>query len=163
MDEQTVAKVKCFAEIVSRYCAWAESPAADVNVDMQTARRILAELHFAVLDLPENDFEDDVELEDITTEQWKAIRERFTNLPVDGYWFVFDPIQTGENDAVFGTLSEDLADIYRDIKYGLRLFEAGHITEATWEWKFNFKIHWGRHLLDAQKVIYSWFSNNEEL
>ncbi len=163
MNEQTIAKVEYFAEVVRRYCAWAESPSVDVYADMQTARRILTELHFAVLDLPDNEFEDDVELEDVTTEQWKCVRERFTNLPVDGYWFVFDPTKAAENENVFGTLSEDLADIFRDIKYGLRLFEAGHIIEAAWEWKFNFKIHWGRHLLDAQKVIYSWFFNNGEL
>lgn len=161
MNEQIKAKVEYFAEIVRRYCDWAESPLVDVNSDMQTARKLLAELHLAVLDLPEDEFEDDdVELEDVTVEQWKAVRERFANPPVEGYWSVFDPTKAQENDTVFGLLSDDLADIYRNIKYGLRLFDAGHIIEATWEWRFNFKIHWGRHLLDAQKVVYSWFSND---
>ncbi|MDQ3713827.1 MAG: DUF5063 domain-containing protein [Acidobacteriota bacterium] len=163
MDEQIKTKVEHFAEIVRRYCAWAETSSVDVNADMQTAQRLLAELHLAVLDLPDDEFEDDVELEDITAEQWKTVRERFANLQAEGYWTVFDPTKDQENETVFALLSDDLADIYRDIKYGLLVFDTGHIAEATWEWKFNFKIHWGRHLLDAQKVIYSWISNNGEL
>ena len=163
MDEQTKTEAARFAGIVRRYCSWAESSSVDVNADMRTAQKLLAELHLAVLNLPENEFEDDVELKDVSAEQWKTVRDRFANLPIDGYWFVFDPTNDEENDTVFGTLSNDLADIYRDIKYGFLLFNAGHIVEATWEWQFNFKIHWGRHLSDAQKVIYSWHSNNGDL
>ena len=156
MDEQTKTQVERFAEIVRRYCAWAESASADAHTEMQTAQKLLAELHFFVLALPDNEFGDDVELEDVTTEQWKAVRDKFANLPVDGYWTVFDPSQVEENETVFALLSDDLADIYRDIKYGLVLFDAGHISEASWECKFNFNTHWGRHLLNAQKVSYSY-------
>ena len=160
MDEQIKTKVEHFAEIVRRYCAWADGSSVDINADMQTAQILLAELHFAVLDLPDDEFEDDVELEDVTAEQWKTVRERFANLQEEGYWTVFDPTKDQENDTVFALLADDLADIYRDIKYGLLVFDAGHISEAIWEWKFNFKIHWGRHLLDAQKVVYSWLYKN---
>jgi hypothetical protein len=116
-----------------------------------------------VLDLPDDEFEDDVELEDISTEQWNVIRDRFRKLPVDGYWTIFDPSKIEDKEAIYNELSDDLADIYRDIKYGLLLFDAGHFSEAIWEWKFNFKIHWGRHLSSAQKVIYSWNFTNDEL
>lgn len=155
------AKVERFAEIVHRYCVWVESPSVDANADMQTAQKLLAELQFFVLDLPDDEFEDeDVELEDVTAEQWHDVRNRFASLPVEGYWTVFDPTHAQENDPFFALLSDDLADIYRDIKYGLLLFDAGHISEACREWKSNFKIHWGRHLLDAQKVVYSWLNKN---
>ena len=124
------------------------------------AQMILAELNYFVLDLPDDDSEDDIELEDVSTEQWKVVQSRFRNLPVDGYWTIFDPSKTEDNKAVFTELSDDLADIYRDIKYGLILFDAGHFSEAIWEWTFHYKIHWGRHLLSAQKVIYSWNFTN---
>ena len=52
---------------------------------MRTAQKILAERGSFVLDLPENEFEDDVELEDVSTEQWKFVRNRFRSLPIDGY------------------------------------------------------------------------------
>jgi len=160
MDGELKSKVEDFAEIVRRYCIWAKSPFGEIEVEMQTAQKILAELNYFVLDLPDDEFEDDVELEDVSTEQWKIVRNRFENLPIKGYWTIFDPTKDKENDAVFAELSDDLADIYQDIKYGLVLFDAGHFSEAVWEWKFNFKIHWGRHLLNAQKVIYSWNFTN---
>jgi hypothetical protein len=163
MEKEIKTKAEYFSKIVRRYCDWAENPAISNEIDFQTAQRILAELFLSVLDLPDGVFEDDVKLESVSIEEWKAIRERFSNLPVNGYWIVFDPTQAKENDTVFALLSDDLADIYQDIKYGLLLFHAGHIEEAIWQWKFNFKIHWGRHLLNAQKVIYSWNFNNGEL
>ena len=162
MDEELQKKVKKFAEIVRRYCVWAEGSPDEINADMKMAEKILAELNYFVLDLPDDEFED-VQLEDISTEQWKTVRERFESLPVDGYWTIFDPSKIEDKDAVFNELSDDLADIYRDIKYGLLLFDAGHFSEAVWQWKFHFKIHWGRHLLSAQKVIYSWNFSNDEL
>lgn len=163
MSENIKTKAEYFSETVRRYCHWAENSSTDINTDIQTAQKILAELYLSVLDLPDDEFEDDVELEGVSNAQWKIVRDRFKNLPIDGYWTIFDPSKAEESEAVFAELSDDLADIYRDIKYGLLLFDAGHLTEAVWQWKFNFKIHWGRHLLNAQKVIYSWIFNNGEL
>ena len=159
MDEQAKTEIERFANIVHRYCAWAENPLADAETEMQTARLLLAELH-AVIFLPEFETDDDVKLEDVTAEEWKTVVARFVNLPVDGYWLVFDPIESQENETVYAPLADDLADIYQNIKYGLRLFDAGHIAEAIWEWKFHFKIHWGWHLLEAQKVVHFWFVHN---
>ena len=162
MDEQTKIKVENFAEIVRRYCVWAESQFVEIEVEMQTAQIILAELNYFVLELPDDDSDDEIKLEDVSTEQWKAVQNRFRSLPVDGYWTIFDPSKVEEKESVYTELSDDLADIYRDIKYGLLLFDAGHFSEAIWEWKFHFRIHWGRHLLNAQKVIYSWnFANGK--
>ncbi len=159
MDERTKTEIERFADIVRRYCTWAENPLADAETEMQTARNLLSELH-AVIFLPEVETDGNVELEDVTAEEWKGVVARFANLPVDGYWLVFDPIEAQENETVYATLADDLADIYRDTKYGLRLFDSGHLAEAAWEWKFNFKIHWGWHLLEAQKVIHFWFVHN---
>ena len=162
MEEELKSKVENFAEIVRRYCVWAESSFGEIEGEMQMAQKILAELFLNILSLPDDEFEDDVELEDVSTEQWKAVRDRFAKLPINGYWTIFDPTKDKENETVFAQLSEDFADIYRDIRYGLLIFDAGHLSEAVWEWKFHYKIHWGRHLLSAQKVIYSWnFSNGK--
>lgn len=160
MDKQTKTKVENFSKIVRRYCDWAENSSVEVNNDMQTAQKILAELCLSVLDLPDDEFEDDVEIKDVSTEEWKAVMGKFSNLPINEYLMVFDPTKAEENETVFALLSEDLADIYRDIKRGLLFYDAGHISEAIWQWKFNFKIHWGRHLFSAQKAIYSWIFNN---
>jgi len=45
-----------------------------------------------------------------------------------------------------------LSDIYLDIKRGLILFDGHHPIDAAWEWRFNFQIHWGQHLVGAQRT-----------
>ena len=154
-------QVEEFASIVRRYCQWAESPARNTLEEMQTARSLLAALH-QVIFLPDLEAEEDVELEDIPSEQWHTVCKRFSNLPVNRYWMVFDPLEAKADDTVYGTLFDDLSDIYRDIKYGLRLFEEGHVEQAVWDWRFNFKNHWGWHLLEAQKVVHFWFFHNAD-
>lgn len=161
MNKTSKIEIEQFAEIVRRYCDWAENPLADAKSEMQTARLLLAELH-SVIFLEEFETGDEIKLEDVSDEEWKAVVERFSILPVNGYWLVFDPIKAKENETVYTELSDDLADIYRDINYGLKLFDAGYLAEAVWQWKFQFKIHWGWHLLEAQKVVHFWFFNNDE-
>jgi hypothetical protein len=53
-------------------------------------------------------------------------------------------------------LSDDLADIYRDLKNGLNFFNRGEegIQKAIWEWKFNYEHHWGPHLYNALHTIH---------
>lgn len=70
----------------------------------------------------------------------------------DRYQEIFDPV--AENEAVTGTLSDDLADIYKDLKGPLLSFNQGHEADALWQWKFNLKTHCGNHLVDALRVIH---------
>ena len=150
------SKVALFADVAQRYCSWAEGSKLEVHADMVFARKILAELHLTVLDLPDNCPDSDTE-DRISHEMWKAVSTRFSDLPIDGYWDVFDPLI--KDEPVFNTLRDDLSDIYRDLKEGLLLYGDGKIEEAIWEWRFNFTIHWGAHLTGAQRVINAYFSN----
>jgi hypothetical protein len=104
----------------------------------------------------------DHESEAISHERWKEILERFSGLPLSGYWDVFDPLKEEEKEPVFTTLADDLADIYRDVKENFSLYEAGYIHEAVWQWRFNFLIHWGQHLTGAQRAMHSYFVNKED-
>ena len=158
-DLRIAQSVKEFAEVGRRYCEWAEGSALEPNEDMLAARCLLAELHIAAINLPENSPDTD-DAEDRTfPEQWHAVCRRFSNLPVRGYWDVFDPLQ--DEKPVFNTLWDDLTDTYQDIKEGLLLFDDGKIEEAIWEWRFHFQIHWGAHLTGAQRAIHSYFNQLE--
>lgn len=161
MDERDKIEIERFAGIVSRYCAWAEKPLANATAEMETARLLLAELH-SVIFLPDVETEDKVKLDGIISDEWSNTYKRFTALPVDVFWLVFDPIEAKEGETVSATVADGLSDIYRDTKRGLHYFEAGYLAEAAWEWKFHFKLHWGWHLLETQKVIHFWFFHNED-
>lgn len=70
------------------------------------------------------------------------------------YWQVFDP--TEDNEALPGTLADDIADIYRDLKEGLVRRKA-HQTQpedVIWSWRFSFYSHWGKHAIDALLAIH---------
>jgi hypothetical protein len=72
----------------------------------------------------------------------------------DQYNQVFDPTQ--DADAVHGSLADDLADIYRDLKEGLVLKETKlrQPEDLIWEWRFAFHSHWGKHAMDALLTIH---------
>jgi hypothetical protein len=89
-------------------------------------------------------------------EEWKrlytSLREKLGEW--DQYRQVFDPTQDAE--AVHGSLADDIADIYRDLKRGLDLKEAitPHPEDSIWEWRFGFYSHWGHHAMDALLTIH---------
>ena len=71
----------------------------------------------------------------------------------DSYRQLFDP--TEDNEAIFGSLADDIADIYFDLKEGLLLAE--HQTppeDIIWEWRLSFYSHWGKHAMDALLTIH---------
>jgi hypothetical protein len=148
-----------FVGIARRYCAWAESSAGDPPQEMYQVREFLAELHLAVVRLPETDFDDSERKDAVSHDDWKKVLERFSNLPVVEYWDVFDPLE--EKEPLWNSLADDLADIYRDVKRDLLLFDAGHVDEAVWQWRFHFLIHWGQHLTGAQRAIHSYINKYE--
>lgn len=154
-DPTARSYVDAFAESARNYCAWAEGLPLEPHEELTVARRLLVELHRAAIYLPDNCPERDTE-DKLNAEDWKKVCSRFQNLPVNGYWDVFDPL--AEAPPVFNTLWDDLTDIYRDVKEGLILFDEGRVEEAIWEWRFNFEIHWGGHLTGAQRAIHAYFS-----
>jgi len=69
------------------------------------------------------------------------------------YWEVFDPYE--EDDPVVGSLSDDLLDVYGDVRRGLALWDMGiPRTAALWEWRFHFDQHWGDHAVDALRALH---------
>ena len=52
-------------------------------------------------------------------------------------------------------LDDDLWDVYRDVKEGFRLLEAGRPeAEAVFLWRDSFWSHWGRHNAEALRVVH---------
>jgi hypothetical protein len=74
----------------------------------------------------------------------------------DSYNEVFDPIH--DKDVLVVPLSNDLAEIYEDLKGQLIEYESGDETRrksAIWEWKFTIKGHAGDHIVTAIRVIHN--------
>ena len=78
----------------------------------------------------------------------------------DLYRQVFDP--TEDTEAISGSLADDLADIYRDIKEGIVLAEMGEapLADVVWTWRLHFGFHWGKHAMDALLTIHFRLQNS---
>lgn len=71
----------------------------------------------------------------------------------DSYWEVFDPYV--EEALVAGSLSDDVLDVYLDIRQGLDLWaSSAPPAAAIWEWKFGLESHWGDHAVDALRALH---------
>ena len=157
MDEST----ENFATLAKEYCGWAESKPKPETEEVKIAIKILANLYSTALALPKNDPGNDVDGNRISDEEWNIIFKRFGALPFNYYSEFFSPAKVAEEEPVVGDLADDLADIYRDIKQGLELYEEGHVNEALWEWNQNFNIHWGRHATSALHALHAYASEND--
>lgn len=96
---------------------------------------------------------DDARLDLIGHEAWQAQRERIgQKLSRDYYWCVFEPFEPEKPDSIVGSISDDLADIWRDLRADLTEIDSGKatsITDAVWHWRFSFETHWAQHAAGA--------------
>lgn len=136
-----------FLELVREFCAFIETAAqVDARERILRARVQVAELVHAACRLPSGDADGpDVDQEVSTPTDWPGFGD------LDVYHEVFDPYV--DEPPVCGSLSDDLLDIYRDLKRGLVAYDAGQVGAAVWEWRFHFDHHWGDHAVDALRAL----------
>ena len=67
---------------------------------------------------------------------------------------MFDPLPVPPEEPVVGSLTDDIADIYRDVIPGLREYELGRRAQAVWEWGFGLRHHWGEHATGAIRALH---------
>jgi hypothetical protein len=151
--------ISAFAALARRYCRWAEAAPGEPRAEILLARQLLAALQYARLMLPESAVGGDHETSAVPHQHWQAIRQRFGVLPIDEYSEVYDPFS--DEPAVTASVADSLADIDRDLRQGLELYDAGALSEAAWHWRVLHGVHWGRQLLGAQRAIHAWLTRHE--
>ena len=147
-----------FSFIAKQYCSWAEESSLTQEEDVKKAIILLITLYSEALSLLKDGCGDEIDAKEVTDQEWKIIYTRFSSLPFNYYFASFSPAKLDEEQGM-GDVADDLADIYRDIKNGLWLFENGNITEAVWEWKQTFNTHWGRHAVSALNTLHCYVAD----
>lgn len=74
----------------------------------------------------------------------------------DAYWLEYDVAM--DDQQMSGSLADDLTDIYCELKQGLRDLHQGSRRSARTvlsSWRRGYRMHWGQHLLDAERHLYS--------
>lgn len=155
-DSSVVLK---FADAAKRYCGLVEDiDKADGFTFLDKFAEILAELYLKAQRLPVGEaFLDHDGANPISDEQYAGICSRITGKfgYRSYYWLTLNPHVREEVGC--GSLGDDLADIYRDLKEYIASYDSGSprgMAEAAWYWKFSFMSHWGYHAADALRVIH---------
>ena len=158
------------ADLARHYCRLIESIGSERDPRwLREVFTLLPKLHIAVVSLDGDDRHDeDPALADADNEQrhvdelehrfelYSRVRRELGEH--DNYWLEFDPVGDGHGD-MSGSLADDLVDIYHDIKGGLdKLPEAD--DAAIDHWKRTYRLHWGQHLVDAERHLYALKARN---
>ncbi|HEX2210730.1 MAG TPA: DUF5063 domain-containing protein [Longimicrobium sp.] len=163
-----------FAALAEQFCQLVEDRASySAEHFLSAVHPLLAQLYAAGLGLPSTDILFDEDQEDgdaegpnpdrapdpdgMEHEEWRPLFEALTvKLGEGGYYReIHDPYDPPDSPEVTGSLADDVADIYRDLRTGLRKWRRGESGGALWEWRFNFEAHWGQHTVDALRAIHS--------
>ena len=79
----------------------------------------------------------------------------------DSYWLEYDV--RGNEEGKSGSLADDVTDIYCELKSGLLSLEENlkNQDEAIDGWRCGYKVHWGKHLVDAERHLYDLQASNQ--
>jgi hypothetical protein len=140
--------VAVFAETARRYCEFVDAAASlDLDERLHRARLELSRLVHAACHLPAGDADaPDVDTDVSIPTNWPGFGD------LDLYQKIFDPYV--DEAPVWGSLSDDVLDIYRDLQCGLVAYDAGQVGAAVWHWRWDFDHHWGAHAVDALQALH---------
>ncbi len=155
--------VEHFAAEVERFATWADAGSDSGGLAARNGLLHLTRLYLAALELPASAGPDpdapDVCVDDATR---ASVLANAARLPLDFYGEVFDPLPVPAEEPVVASLTDDIADIYRNVVTGLKHYQAGRREEALWQWTFSLQSHWGEHVTGAIRALHCWLAANEE-
>jgi hypothetical protein len=159
-----VEAVERFAAEAVAFRAWAAHGTDTGEYAARNALLRITRLYLAALELPpawSEELADEPDAEQVGDAEWGAVFAASGRLPLNYYAEVFDPLPfPAEEPPVVGSLSDDIADIYRDVVSGLWAYEVGRRAAAVWEWGFGFRHHWGEHATGAIRALHAWLAAN---
>jgi hypothetical protein len=148
----TDGDAEAFEVLADRFCKDLEAGALEAKGTLTA----LVALVGAALQLPEveptdRDYFDPPDLDQACQ---KVVQQLWWVGANDFYCEVYDPRERIEPAVVGGRLKDDLGDIYRDLRRGLHIARSGAMTDAIWQWRFDFRTHWGNDATDAIRVLH---------
>jgi hypothetical protein len=152
-----------FVTVAVQYCAYLENFDNNIAEPELTDKltKILPLLYLKASLIPETDTvnEDNPEIS-VTEEDYNYITSKLNNIfsANDTYLEVFIQDMKYSETPISANISEDLADIYQDLKNFVTIFERGiteNMNDALYVCTENFKIYWGQKLVNALRALHS--------
>ncbi len=153
-----------FVTVANEYCRFVECISGDpVREFLGKTQKILPLLYLKISVLPQFESEEEIYLEKFVSEvDYNFLQQRIMNLlgEHDDYKEVFDKGMQFSEQPLTESISEDLADIYQDLKDFVMSYQIGDemiMQEALWECMNNFKNFWGQKLVNCLRAIHELF------
>ena len=151
-----------FVTVSSEYCVFIEEINSCTKKQfVQKAQKLLPLLYLKGTLIPrlENECEDVIE-KYVTEDIWQNTETRIKSKlgKHNDYIEVFDPDIDYSETPVPASISENMADIYQDMKDFIVLYRIGTteiMNDALLECRQNFEQYWGQKLLNALRAIHN--------
>ena len=130
---------------------------------IRTSLELLSDIYACFMKLGETDPLYDTAMEPtVTEEDWSAIYQKVLKVlgPYNDYLRPADEEEFDRSEMVQHTISEDLSDLYQELKDFTVIYSRGLeelMNDAAWELGERFREHWGRKLLRAELALHELF------
>ena len=159
-----------FVTVANEFCSFMESTGQLERLDfIIKIQKLLPLLYLKASLIPEMESILNEDNEKFVTEQeYDFIKDQVqTHMgESDDYSEQWYPKIAGNTEPVITSISENLADIYQDLKDLVSLYSMGTteiMNDAVWECKMNYENYWGQILVNALRVIHRIVTSDEEL
>ena len=150
-----------FVTVAAEYCSFIErSRGADKKSFVDTALKILPLLYLKASLIPECELIGEGDLEVFVTEDdYEYVRLVVAHVmgAQDDYLEVFHPDMAYSDTPIKKTISEDLADIYQDLKDFISVFQLGlnaTMNDSLCVCKEHFAEFWGQRLVNTMRALH---------
>lgn len=150
-----------FVTVAAEYCSFIErSRGADKKPFVDTALKILPLLYLKASLIPECELIGEGDLEVFVTEDdYEYVRLAVAHVmgAQDDYLEVFHPDMAYSDTPIKKTISEDLADIYQDLKDFIGVFQLGMnvtMNDSLCVCKDHFAEFWGQRLVNTMRALH---------
>lgn len=151
-----------FVTVAAEFCAYLERAETLRRKEfVDTILKILPLLYIKASMLPECEPMDEAEPETFVTEEdYEVLRYALASLmgDRDDYLEVFMQDMAYSDTPIARCISEDLADIYQDVKNFVSLFKLGFdetMHEALAACREHFALYWGQTLVNTMRALHS--------
>ena len=150
-----------FVTVAAEYCGFIErARGAERHTFVDTALKILPLLYLKATLIPECELIGEEDLEVFVTEDdYEMVRRAVANVlgAQDDYLEVFHPEMSYSDTPIKKCISEDLADIYQDLKDFICVFRLGLNTtmnDSLCVCKEHFAEYWGQRLVNTMRALH---------
>ena len=150
-----------FVTVAAEYCGFIErARGAERKTFVDRALKILPLLYLKASLIPECELIGEEDLEVFVTEDdYEMVRRAVAHVmgPQDDYLEVFHPDMAYSDTPIKKCISEDLADIYQDLKDFICVFQLGlnaTMNDSLCICKEHFAEFWGQRLVNTMRALH---------